>query len=274
MDIEDFANLSPQTSSLRGLDSCLSEVDIPSPIDFYMIKSRECVKYGTQKRLNEFSSLGGLLLLGLVSTAEGYFRSLLSACLEICPDSKKHASEKSINLGGVLWHGSKEFRRSAFEHMSFTSKKELESAAKTYIDLNLQGSQFSKLLIDYDQICHVRHGLVHNSGILPGRNATHMDIKKYTGAVNIEIDFAYLQSAGASIDSLIATFNRVFFREMCSRWAVSWRRRADWDPKEEKRRFMQIWKLFLCRIELSEREGKSKIKPSLCMEALRLEYGL
>ncbi len=274
MDIEDFVNLSPPTSSLRRLDTCLFEVNTPSPIDYYMTKSREYLRYGTSDRLRELPSLGGLLLLGLVSTAEGYFRSLLSSCLEMCPEARKHASDKSINLGGVLWHGNKEFRRSAFEHMSFTSKKELESVTKSYLNFDLQGSQFSTLLEDYDQICHVRHGLVHNSGILPGRNAIQINIKQYNSAVSINIDFAYLQSAGASIDSLVVTFNRALFKVMCGRWAVSWRKRADWDPLEEVRRFRQIWNLFLCRIELKERQGRTKITPNSCMEAIRSEYGL
>jgi hypothetical protein len=274
MEIEDYVNSSPPTSSLTPIAACLVEIDLPSPTDHYRIQSRSYLAYGTAERIAELPALGGLLMLGLVSTAEGYFRSILSACLDICPVSRKHCADKAINLGGVLWHGNAEFRRGAFEHMSFTSSKELKSASTAYIKYDLPGGQFNDLLSKYDVICNVRHGLVHNSGILPGRNAVQIDIPKYERSVRIDVDFAYLQSAGAVVDSLVWTFNRNLFKVMGNRWAGDWRHRADWNHLQEEERFQQIWNVFMCLEELNTRPDSADVTAEACMAAIKSENGL
>ncbi|MNH00311.1 hypothetical protein D3C79_595010 [compost metagenome] len=274
MEIEDYVCVSPPTASLTGLSSCMTEVDIPAPIDFYFERSREILQHGTNARLNEFDMLGGLLLLGLISSAEGYFRSILSTTLDICPVSRGTAAEKQINLGGVLWHGKEDFRRSAFEHMSFASGKEISSAAKGYLGFDMKGSIFNNILSDYDTVCHLRHGLIHNAGILPGRNAVQINIRSYTKPVAIQIDFAFLQNAAASIDSLVVTFNRTLFSELCSRWASSWRSRADWDPQKERKKFTQIWNAFICKSELATRTDKKKVTATLCMKKVKEDFNL
>ncbi|MEH6490944.1 hypothetical protein [Halopseudomonas sp.] len=274
MEVEDFVCEAPPTAALTGLSDCMTEQDMPAPIDFYLQSSREIIGYGTPERLNEMSKLGGYLLLGLFSAAEGYFRSILSASLDICPISKKTAAEKQINLGGVLWHGQEGFRRSAFEHMSFTSSKELMSASKNYLGFEMKGSVFNSILRDFDTICHLRHGLVHNAGFLPGRNAVQIDIQQFSRSVEILVDFGFLQSAAATLDSLVVTYNRSLFSEMCNRWAEDWRGRSDWEPLEERKRFLQIWNIFCCKLELGSRRGRHKITPASCMAKLKLDYNL
>ncbi|MBO9330645.1 hypothetical protein GHR37_15980 [Achromobacter xylosoxidans] len=274
MKVEDFACIAPPTASLSGLGSCMQEIEIPAPIDFYIKNSREIIQYGSPERLKEMNKLGGLLLLGLISSAEGYFRSVLSAALDICPICKSTSAEKQINLGGVLWHGKEEFRRSAFEHMSFTSSKELISASKSYLGFDMKGSVFTNVLKDFDAVCHLRHGLIHNGGILPGRNAVQIDIQPYSGPVEIRVDFGFLQNAAAAIDSLVVTFNRALFSEMCARWAGPWRNRADWSPSNERRKFLQIWNIFACKSELRNREGRANITPAKCMEKIRYDNNL
>lgn len=274
MKIEDYVCSAPPTTSLAGLANCMSEIDIPAPIDFYFHRSREILNHGTQDRLQDFHMLGGLLLLGLISSAEGYFRSVLSTTLDICPISKNTAAEKQINLGGVLWHGKDDFRRSAFEHMSFTSGKEITSAAKGYLGFDMKGSAFNSILKDYDSVCHLRHGLIHNAGILPGRNAVQIDIKSYSKPVEICVDFAFLQDAAASIDSLVVTFNRTLFYELCGRWAGPWRNRSDWNPQKEKQSFKTIWNAFVCRHELKNRPEKTKITPTNCMLKIKSDYNI
>jgi len=260
MDLEDFVCSAPSTASLHGLTACMRELEMPSPIDHYIKTSRELIQYGTHERLSEMTKLGGLLLLGLISSAEGFFRSILSSTLDVCPLSRSTAAEKQINLGGVLWHGKEEFRRSAFEHMSFTSSKELTSAAKGYLGFDMKGSVFNSILRDFDIVCHLRHGLIHNGGILPGRNAVQIDIKSYTKSVEIQVDFAFLQNAAATLDSLVVTFNRALFSEMCAR--------------DERKKFLQIWNIFLSKIELANRPGRSYITALKCMAQVRSEYNL
>lgn len=252
----------------------MHEIDMPSAIDFFVKNSRQIIHYGTPYQLKRMNSLGGILLLGLISSAEGYFRSILSAALDICPVCKSTAAEKQINLGGVLWHGKEEFRRSAFEHMSFASSKELKVATNGFLGFEMKGSIFNSVLKDFDTICHLRHGLIHNAGILPGRNAVQIDIQSYSKPVDIRVDYAFLQNAAATLESLVFTFNRTLFSEMCDRWAGAWRLRLDWKPVDEERKFMQIWNIFSCETELATRPGKINITPTACMAKVKSEHNL
>lgn len=274
MKIEDFVCTAPPSEPLQGISGCIADHPTISPIDAYLKSTKEIIGYGTAPRLSEMEKLGGLLLLGIISATEGYFRSILASSLDICPVSKSAAAEKHINLGGVLWHGARDFRRSAFEHMSFTSSKEITSASKGYLGFDLKGSDFSDVFANFDAICHLRHGLVHNDGVLPGRNAVQIDVPQRLGGACISVDFGFLQDAAASTHALVTTFNRTLFKEMCSRWATSWRARADWDPSDERRRFLQVWKLFLSRTELETRPKKSSITVSKCIQLIRSEFDL
>ena len=274
MVIADFVNTSPASQNIGSVEGSLGEIDFPSPIDFYMRRSREVLRYGTTDRLQEYSSLGGFLLLGLISEAEAYFRSILSACLDICPICRKTASEKTINLGGLLWHGIGEFRRSAFEHLSFASQDDLVKASRGYLSFELKDAAFKAPLEQYDLVCNLRHGIVHNASILPGRNAVKLGVKRYDKAVMISVDFSLLQRVGAAIDTLVLTFNRHMFEEMCKRWAVDWRNSPDWNPSKGDDYFSEIWRVFSCTDEHNIREDRNLISLEQCMAKVKSAYNL
>ncbi|TBZ27490.1 hypothetical protein [Rhizobium leguminosarum] len=224
--------------------------------------------------MTEKLELGRLLLLGLVSEAESFFRSILAACLEVCPICQKAAGEKQVNLGGVLWHGKDGFSRSAFEHMSFSSKNELKSGAQQFLDFKLDDAKFKAPLEEFEKICQLRHGIVHNAGLLPGRNAVQLGVRKYKRPVEIVVDFASLQEAAAVVDTLVVTINRELFGEMCKRWAVDWRRAADWGDANEGKVFNRIWKVFVSQEERRSRQGRSKISAKNCMIAIKRKYNI
>lgn len=272
--ILDYVNAAPSSSSIGSVDAFLKEIRFPNPIDTYIEHSRSLLSYGTPHRLSNNPHLGGLLLLGSVSAAEAYFRSVLSTTLEACPICREVAAEKQINLGGVLWHGHAEFRRSAFEHLSFSSKEELVKATRGYLGFELKASVFEAPLVQYDIACHLRHGIVHNGGVLPGRNAVRIQAKSYSNPVRIAVDFALLQRTVEAVDTLVLTFNRELFGEMCKRWAVDWRQREDWDASTEERTFRKLWDAFVCKELNRTRVGRSRLSRSHCLSQIRDTYNL
>ncbi len=274
MELIDYVNDAPQSNRIASVETFLKELDEAKPIDRYFKNSRSLLAYGTELRLAEKPELGRLILLGLVSEAESYFRAILSSCLEVCPICQKAAGEKQVNLGGVLWHGSNGFSRSAFEHMSFASKDDLKKGALQFLDFKLEDSKFKAPLEEFEKICQLRHGIVHNAGLLPGRNAVQLGVKKYSRPVEIVVDFARLQEAAAVVDTLVVTINRELFGEMCKRWAVDWRKATDWKDASEDKVFSRIWKTFVSEEERRSRRGKTKIKAKNCMAAVKNQYNL
>ena len=272
--ISDFVNEAPGSNSIGAIDVYLSDANLPSPVDAYVQYTRSLLRFGTPDHLGQNEHLGGLLLLGAVSAAEGYFRSIFSQVLEICPMSREASAEKQINLGGVLWHGYSEFRRSAFEHITFCSREDLKRHSRAYICFDLQDSYFKDPLSEFDKVCHLRHGLIHNGGILPGRNAVQVGAKPGRSPKRIDLDFGNLQSLIAAIDTLVLTFNRELFNEMCRRWATSWRQRNDWDGANASRIFNFIWRVHFCKELHSQRPGKRNITRSECLNKIVSQYDL
>lgn len=274
LSVKDYVNEAPSSNAIGSVDPYLSEVDLPSPIDAYIGYSRSLLGFGTSGNLSANPHLGGLLLLGVVSAAEAYFRSSFSFALEVCPIAREVSAEKQINLGGVLWHGQSEFRRSAFEHLTFCSGEDVKRHAFGYLKFKMRDAEFSAPLDEYEKVCHLRHGLVHNAGILPGRNAVQIGAKSYKRPVKIDLDFGRLQNLIAAVDTLVLTFNRELFDELCKRWATSWRQRADWDAQLEEKLFNYVWKSHFCRKLNVARPGRSGISRSSCLAKIKEQYDL
>jgi hypothetical protein len=267
MDIADYANSAPSSSRLGRLDQYLEAATLPpAPIDQYWQSVSSILRYGTEERLSSTRFLGRLLLLGIVSASEGYVRGILAGCLEQCPHCRSHASKQQVHLGGLLWHGQSGFSRSAFEHSSFCSKDEIKSAYNKYLNVDLKDSNFQSILAEYENVCQLRHGIVHVDGLLPGRNAVTLDIPSYDGPVKISIGFAELQSAADVVTTLIYTLNRMMFEEMLRRWATTWRTRADWQPVKESKQFDALWRLFVSgeivgnNVASSKRQCRAKLR--------------
>ncbi|MDP1619359.1 hypothetical protein [Phenylobacterium sp.] len=272
--IADYANEQPPGSRLGPLSDMMVEEDLAAPIDMYRAAIFRILNYGTAARLRGDPFLGRLLVLGVVSAAEAYFRAILSSCIEMCPLAQSGAAHKAINLGGLLWHGKEGFSRSAFEHASFTSRKELNAAFLDFLSMPLDDKVFKSLLEEYEIVCQLRHGIVHGDGLLPGKNAVQLDIPRYGRPVRITVNYAHLQDIASVVTTLVATVNRETFSKMCERWAIQWRKRADWDVSKETARFNAIWAVFHSTEELKTRRGRSQVTRARCLAAVKLANGL
>lgn len=274
MPIADFANEVPPYATLHDLSGMLMEEDLKSPIDMYFSRVKEALSYGTADQLTKSESLGRLLFLSIVSASEAYFRSIMSIAMEICPLARAGAAEKTINLGGLLWHGQLGFSRSAFDNLSFASSDELRKASEQFLGFKLEAGVFQSPLSEFDKICHFRHGIVHGDGLLPGRNAVKLDVPRFERPVRIVIRYPHLQDAAAVVTTLVTLYNRALFELMCRRWAVDWRKRADWKVEAEKSLFRLVWDAFVSREELARRTGRSRMRKLDCMNAVKAMYGV
>lgn len=274
MSLADLVTEQPPSASLGDISDMFEPVVLKSPIDEYHGRITEILRFGSPNTLDTYPLLGRLLALNVVSATEAFFRSLLSAGMELCPISQSVAAEKTINLGGMLWHGRIGFSRSAFDHLSFSSADDLKKASSTYVHFALPNATFQTPLAEYDRVCHLRHGIVHNDGVLPGRNAVKLNIRRMRGLVRLVVDYRRLQEIAAVTTTLVATYNRELFSVFCHRWAVDWRNRADWCPAEETQTFNKIWDLFAAKDEISRRRDKQECRRIDCLRAVRAHYDL
>lgn len=274
MEIANYVNESPPFAKIGDISDYIKPVNTLNAIDQFRLGIKETVEYGTMNRLDDCDFLGRLLVLRLVSCSEAYFRRILSDTLRLCPMARSHASEKQINLGGLLWHGKERYSLSAFDNTSFSSSKELKSGSLGYVKFQLEDAIFKSLLIEYDRVCNIRHSIIHADGIVPGRNAVLLGIPPIDGQVEIVIKYDEIQEAASVVSTLVATYNRELFAVLCERWAIGWRKRPEWKTEDEDKLFIAIWGSFFSRIDHSIRPGRSKITRSACMAAVKAEFGI
>lgn len=212
-----------------------------APIDVFYKISQDILKAGTPDFLNLHSSMGPLLLVGLVSATENYFRDIFSRIIRLCPIAKSSAADQSVKLGSVIWHGNQIAERGAFEHISFADADNIVSASKKFLNYQLNKTDIVK---EFEKVCELRHGIVHSGAIMAGKNAVRLQIPPGIGVMKIEVGFAQLQECGQICTTLVASINTDLFIETARRWAVEWPKLPFWNPKQKHKLFRDVWDSF------------------------------
>lgn len=212
-----------------------------APIDIFYRSSQDLLRVGTPPFLSANPAMGPLLLVGLVSATENFFRDALARIIQICPIAKAASADQSIKLGSVVWHGAIDVERGAFDHISFADVDNVVSSSKKFIGYQIQKSGILK---EFEKICELRHSVVHSGAVIAGKNAIRLQIPATSGALRVGIGFAELQEAGDVCTTLVASVNTELFNEMARRWAVEWPKLPSWDSTQRHARFRALWEIF------------------------------
>lgn len=224
----------------------VDNVTVDAPIDIFYRSSQELLQVGSPQFLNAHPAVGPLLLVGLVSATENYFRDLFPRIIQICPIAKAASAEQSIKLGSVVWHGGGDVGRGAFDHISFANVSNVVSSSKKFTGYQVQESG---VLSEFEKICELRHSVVHSGAVMAGKNAVRLHVPSAAGALRVRIGFAELQEAGDICTTLALSVNTEFFVEMARRWAVEWPKLPSWDETKRHTLFKSIWNSFYSRID-------------------------
>lgn len=216
-----------------------------SPIDAFYDGVSSVVTFGNANVLTAHEFLGPLLVVGLVSAVESYFRLIFGACIDICCTCQKHSVDQKISLGSAIWHQEK-IGRGALEHLSLADKKMIINQSEKFLGFKInKGSDTYAALTEFDKICELRHGIVHNSCNLPGTNAINLEVSVGAGPHRIVVDYARLQEVALVCRSLVAAYNIELFALMANRWACSW------IPSKSHAHFKKLWAIFFSNNDLN-----------------------
>lgn len=265
----------PQTVRIADIQHYVvrDSLALQSPIDTFYAVSQELLKIGDVDFLQKSPHVGGLLLTGLVSATENYFRDILSRIIAICPISQSESADETINLGAVIWHDPSNALRSAFEHYSFTSSKNILSTCQKYTKIQINPRL--SILSEFDKLCELRHGIVHAGACVPGRNAIRLQIPPLRGCViRVSIGFPELQEAGGICTNLVTSLNLQLFESIMHRWADDWRGLPGWNPAEEDPLFEQIWQTFYSLDDAQHGLIADAMTVDQCKAAVKQEFSL
>lgn len=252
-------------SSIKSMDFFDGNYTEPeeSPIDLFQKKKTSNMRLLGAHLLNtdsgvftplamdlsqEWKQLASLVTLGLVSSVESYFRCLIRRLLNIDEHSRKQSYSSTLTYGAALHHAKVLLPEALLENASFTSSSNILKSINTFLDINLGGySKFPSLssaFTDYDLICHLRHCVVHRSGLLGSNNALALGLDEYSELLEkpLSINFVTIQEIAVVCDNLVKEINDKLFQDILSRTVKEY----DWkgDLRSDKLFFKKYFDLF------------------------------
>ncbi len=251
----------PSTISVSDITNYISKANLESSaIDGFYKGRDDILKSCTPQFAIDNPTVTPLMLVGLISLVENYYREIISELIKICPISKKNSSEKSINLASV-WFGFNNLEKGALENISFSDSKNIEKNLKSFfgIQIDKSSNQVNAPLIEFAKLCELRHAIVHSASLLSGKNAVKLNLPNSPDEVQVVVSFAELQESAAICTSLICSSNLELFKTMSNRWLHEWPKTPAYIGVDLNIVFKQLWKVFYSKID----EGNGMIKVTL-----------
>ena len=197
---------------------------IRSPIDEFHANLTQINRLYLQANArNEYTPiLGSLVYLGMVSAAEGYFRSLLRRLILVDPACQHNASSRTVSYGAALHHESDLLPEALLEGLSLASTKNVASELKTLCNISQMSKEGSvpatlaQLFQNFEAICQVRHCGIHRFGKLGSQQALKlgMDLHKPLLEKPLKLTVQHLQDIAEALEALVRAVNSYCFADI------------------------------------------------------------
>ncbi len=274
----DWRNCINQTfgpSRIADIDNYISDrkINFKAPIDIFYDDQKNILSAANPNLLDKNPIIGPLLIVGLVSTTENYFRNIFGKLIKICPIAKKCSADKNINFGSVIWHAGKDFERGAFEHISFAGADNIKKTCNQYLGYKIKdSSQVASVLNEYNAVCELRHGIVHSNLIIAGRNAIKLQLSPTKSHLEIRAGFNEVQECASICTNLVASFNIEIFEVIAKRWAIEWPKTHWWKKENEFNIFKVIWNTFHSKNDEKVGSIPLSLSPLKCKNFIKKEF--
>jgi hypothetical protein len=192
-----------------------------SPIDGYMRNTAAILTLGQAQALRQQPALGRVLLLGIVSASESYFRDTLARLIAVCPKTRAAASTQTLSLGSVYYYDRTDIGYGLLETVSLADARVIQSMTKKITDVDLSGgASLMAALGQFDQICQLRHAAAHAHGQLGAQNAHRLGLRHAPGRGNVilRVDLAALHEAAQICTNTVRAYNLYVFSKTIDKW--------------------------------------------------------
>ncbi|MFD6732315.1 hypothetical protein ACFWDZ_14540 [Micromonospora aurantiaca] len=242
-------NSPPEPVLLDISKCCLPATSTGSPIDSFYDTSAHTLTLGAPEALEASPTLGRLLILGLVTGTEAYFRALLLGVTSVCPFAREAISDESVAFGSIDYYGPDQVALGLFENTSFASVAAIEKRTKQITGLKWsQNDSLGVAATNFEQVCHMRHAAVHAQGVLNRGNARALGISRADAArLHVVVDMAHLHLAAKACTSLVKAYNLFIFKGLLQKWLDHKLLVGSW--QQDKRYFAPLFELFRSRVD-------------------------
>lgn len=200
---------------------------IQSPVDEFRSNLAEInVLYlGAHARGDYTPMLGSLVFLGMVSAAEGYFRSLLRRLILVDEACRHNASSRTLTYGAALHHADDLLPEALLEGVSLANTKNVATELKTLCNISQMSKDgnvpatLERLFNNFESICQVRHCGIHRFGKLGSQQALRLGMDKHKPLLEkpLALTVQQLQEIAEALEALIRAVNSYCFADILKR---------------------------------------------------------
>lgn len=191
------------------------------------------------------SELLGLMMIGIVSAAEFYFRTVLGRCVDLCPLSLDHAGAATVPIGAFRHYHDSDYSYviGSMEHESLAGADSVRGAVKKFTGLDPStDSSLRAALDEFGILCELRHCLAHSRGFLGSKNRRTLGLRSGTFSKILIRNDSALELLKLAHNSVRAV-NRFLSNGILDRWIDKDVLRGKW--REDRNNFLAWWNSFV-----------------------------
>lgn len=215
-----------------------------SPIaDYFDATSRLKGKILAAVNAND-AELLGLMIIGVISAAEFYFRSVLGRMIQICPLCIRHAESAQVPVGAFSYYDGSDycFALGVMEHESLADAAKVTSYVSRLTGFKTgDDSSVVAALQGYESLCELRHCLAHARGFVSLKGSRALGIEQRQLSKVLVAQDGALELLKLSHNAVRAV-NRFLLDSLVNRWIDRDLLSGTWT--EDRGRFEMAWRSF------------------------------
>ncbi len=224
---------------------------ISSPIDVFQSYLAAIVLLGDRASLDASQILGKALLLGVISAAEQYFRSVIAGLIDRCPKSRQSAATVNIAFGAIDYYVAEDLGFAFLEGVSLATPGEIGKQTAKITGLNsAQGGSAGAAIKEYEKLYHLRHAAVHSRGEFGSQNLRELGIRT-GGKQELVVTWDGFQLACAVCLNAVRAYNRAIYAGTMERLVISSVLTGHW--RQDRAVVRRIHMLFFSSDDLGRR---------------------
>jgi hypothetical protein len=192
----------------------------------------------------EDAELLGLMIVGVISAAEFYFRSVLGRMVQICPLCRRHAESSLVPVGAFSYYESSDycFVLGSLEHESLADAKRVATSIERLTGFKTnEDSSVVAALLGYETLCEVRHCLAHARGFVGLKGTRALALEQRNLSKVLVSQEGALELLKLSHNAVRAV-NRFLFDALVDRWIDRDVLQGDW--VRDRDQFGLAWRAF------------------------------
>lgn len=222
-----------------------------SPIDTFFNKSQELIRILPLPANWDFV-LARLVVLGFVSAIESYFREVIRKTILFDDISKNACQYKQLSYAAACIHDKFMLPEAILEEYSFAGKKNILASLTDFLKFpNGAPADIELVLKQFDQLCQLRHCIVHRFGKLGAKNAIQLGIDSHSTLVEkpLELDYSSIQNIIQISHNTVKVINNYIFQHLLQRLLLQNNKPAanttwTWDFRKDKKLFSPYYYTF------------------------------